>query len=160
AAASEGWAGETGRLTFMAFQQLTMPSAASRAAGVERIGIGQAIDCDRFRLRTFLATLPNEELDRRAGESKLTEIAAALDGNPKAIFFERAGRHPLVGNVMASRSRMALAFGVTPQQLLAEIMRRLRLKPELIELDQAQAPVQQVVLTGTDIDLTTLPVHL
>src|SRR5262249_24798032 len=49
---------------------------------------------------------------------------------------------------------------VSPQQLLSEIMRRLRLKPDIVEVAREQAPVQQVVTTGADIDLTKLPVHL
>jgi UbiD family decarboxylase len=61
---------------------------------------------------------------------------------------------------MASRSRFARAFGVTPQKLLPEILRRLRLKPELVDVSRDEAPVQQVVLTGADVDLTKLPVHL
>src|SRR2546421_2911401 len=60
----------------------------------------------------------------------------------------------------ASRSRFAKAFGVTPQKLLPEILRRLRSKPEFIEVSREEAPAQQVVATGADIDLTTLPVHL
>src|SRR5262249_5600033 len=33
-------------------------------------------------------------------------------------------------------------------------------KPEIVEVSRDEAPVQQAVLTGADIDLTTLPVHL
>ena len=66
----------------------------------------------------------------------------------------------LVGNVVGSRSRLAHAFGVAPDKLLPEIQRRLKLEPELIELDQNEAPVQEVVLTGKDADLTKLPAHL
>src|SRR5262249_11715006 len=60
--------------------------------------------------------------------------------------------------VTASRSRLARAFGVAPERLMAEVTRRLRNKPAVV--DVAQAPVQDVVLTGGDADLTTLPVHL
>ena len=42
----------------------------------------------------------------------------------------------------------------------AEIARRLAGKPQIVELERAEAPVQQVVLTGDDADLTALPVHL
>ncbi len=94
--------------------------------------------------------------------SKLSEVAGALEGNPKAVLFERAGRegHALIGNALASRTRFAKAFGTTPQKLLPEILRRLRSKPELVDVSRNEAPVQQVVATGTDIDLTKLPVHL
>ena len=85
-----------------------------------------------------------------------------LEGNPKAVLFRAAGpeRQELVGNVTGSRSRLALAFGVAPDKLLAEMQRRLRNKPEIVEVARAEAPVQEVVLTGDDADLTALPVHL
>jgi len=131
------------------------------------MGLGQVtaaavmpVDFDAYRLRTFVGGLGADELERRPGVTRLNAIAQALEANPKAVLFEEAGGHPLVGNLMASRSRFARAFGVTPQKLLPEILRRLRLKPEIVEVSRDEAPVQQVVLTGADIDLTTLPVHL
>ena len=120
------------------------------------------VDYDRYRLRRFVEALDAAELERRAGMSKLSAVAGALEANPKAVLFERAGRegHALVGNVLASRTRFAQAFGVTPQTLLPEILRRLQTKPEFIEVGRGEAPVQEVVTTGADIDLTKLPVHL
>ena len=61
---------------------------------------------------------------------------------------------------MGSRARIARAFGVKPSELLPEVQRRLRNKPEIVEVTRAEAPVQEVVLTGDDADLTKLPVHL
>src|SRR5882757_5628606 len=92
------------------------------------------VDYDRYRLRSFVDTLDAGELERRTGTTKLSAIAAALEGNPKAVLFEAAGSggYALVGNALASRSRFALAFGVTPQKLLPEILRRLRSKPEIV----------------------------
>src|SRR5215470_3614724 len=131
------------------------------------MGLGQVtaaavmpVDFDAYRLRTFVGGLGADELERRPGVTRLNAIAQALEANPKAVLFEEAGGHPLVGNLMASRSRFARAFGVTPQKLLPEILRRLRLKPEIVEVSREEAPVQAVVMTGADIDLTRLPVHL
>ena len=124
------------------------------------LSVVPAVDFDRFRLKSFVDGLDDSELERRAGVSKLTEIARALEANPKAVLFDEAGGHALVGNVLAGRRRIAQAFGVAPQKLLPEILRRLRLKPEFIEVGRDAAPVQQVVLTGADVDLTKLPVHL
>jgi len=120
------------------------------------------VDYDRFRLRRFVERLDHDELERREGATKLTEVARALEANPKAVLFQSAGRegNPLVGNALASRARFARAFGVAPQKLLPEILRRLRTKPEFIEVSREEAPVQEVVLTGADVDLTKLPVHL
>src|SRR5262249_7563957 len=91
----------------------------------------------------------------------LADVAAALEGNARAVHFRAAGpeAQELVGNVNASRTRLARAFGVSPAQLAAEIQRRLRGKPEIVEISRAEAPVQQVVLTA-DAGLTALPVHL
>jgi 2,5-furandicarboxylate decarboxylase 1 len=120
------------------------------------------VDYDRYRLRRFVDQLGDTELERRGGTTKLAAIAAALEANPKAVLFEAAGAggHPLIGNALASRARFAQAFGVAPQKLLPEILRRLRAKPEIVEVGRDEAPVQQVVATGADIDLTKLPVHL
>jgi len=117
---------------------------------------------DRFRLRRFVESLPAEEIETRREGVDLADVAAALEDNPKAVWFRAAGpeRHELVGNVTASRSRIARAFGVAPGALTAEIQRRLRLKPDLVEVASAEAPAQEVVLTGADADLTALPAHL
>ena len=69
-------------------------------------------------------------------------------------------RQSLAANICASRNRLALAFGVAPEKLRAEVQRRLRNAPVIKELASADAPVQQVVLRGEEADLTRLPVHL
>src|SRR5262245_40205606 len=118
-------------------------------------------DFDRFRLRRFVEQLGADELDTRGDPIDLADVAAVLEGNPKAVYYRAAGpeRQELVGSVMGGRKRLAAAFGVSPDKLLAEIQRRLRTKPEIIEVSRAEAPCQQVVLTGDGADLTKLPVH-
>jgi UbiD family decarboxylase len=124
--------------------------------------VARANDLDRFRLRRFIEELGPDEIERRDAPVDLADIAKILDGNPRAVHFAAAGpeRQELIGNVVSSRSRIARAFGVAPAQLAAEIARRLANKQEIVEVTRAEAPVQQVVLTGTDADLTALPVHL
>jgi UbiD family decarboxylase len=125
--------------------------------------VAAAVDFDRFRLRRFIEQLDRcGELDTRKGTTTLAGVAKAIEESPKAVLFESAGGegHALVGNALASRRAFAEAFGVTPQRLLPEILRRLRNKPELVEVGREQAPVQELVSTGSDVDLTTLPVHL
>lgn len=121
-----------------------------------------APDMERFRLKRFLEGLDDAELDRRAGATPLSGIAEVLEGNPRAVWFDQPGGEStsLCGNVVAGRARIAHAFGTTPDKLLGEVMTRLRRKGEVIEVDRAVAPVQQVVLTGDECDLTALPVHL
>jgi len=127
--------------------QATAPSAAA--------------DFDRFRLRRFVESLDGE-LETVAEATDLAEVAQILEGNPRAVLFRAVGpeRQELVGNVSGSRARIARAFGVAPNELLPELLRRLRNRPDIVEVSRAEAPAQEVVLTGADADLTMLPVHL
>jgi UbiD family decarboxylase len=116
---------------------------------------------ERFRLRRFVEGL-GEDLETVHAATDLADVAAKLEGNPKAVLFRAVGaeRQELVGNVTASRARIARAFGVEAAALLPELLRRLRNKPDIVEISRAEAPVQGVVLTGEAADLTALPVHL
>src|SRR5258708_38997190 len=121
------------------------------------------VDFDRFRLRRFVEELAaTGELETKSGATRLADIARTLEANPKAVLFETAGRdgYPLVGNALGSRRRFAQAFGVTPQKLLPEILARLRGKAEFVEVGREEAPVQEIVQTGAEVDLTKLPAHL
>jgi 2,5-furandicarboxylate decarboxylase 1 len=122
----------------------------------------QGVDLDRFRLRRFIESLPDNELQAVAAATDLADVASHIEGNAKAVHLRRVGPEgaELVGNVCGARSRLALAFDVAPDRLCAEVQRRLRNRPEIIEVSRAEAPVQQVVLTGREADFTTLPVHL
>lgn len=102
---------------------------------------------------------PDEEL------GAITYLAARAQDAP-ALLFERIegdtlGARVLTNMLGASTTRYALAVGIDPalsirDMILATrgIMRR-RLAP--IEVPQASAPVNEIVLTGDDIDLTRLP---
>ena len=120
-------------------------------------------DLERFRLRRFVEELAGtDELEVHADPIDLVDVAARVDGNPRAILFRSAGpeRAELVANVTASRARLARAFGVAPSELTTDVARRLRVPPQLVEVDRARAPVQDVVLLGVDADVTALPLHL
>ena len=114
------------------------------------------MDFERFRLRRFLESLPPHELERRPEPIDLGDVAAVHEGNAKAVWFARAGGAELAANVTASRSRLALAFGTTPERLLGEVLARLA-KPQPVA-EVKEAPVQAVV--EREPDLTQLPVHL
>ena len=121
------------------------------------------IDLERFRLRRFVEELRQTgELEVHAGTAELAEVALALEGHAKAVLFERVGKEgaQLAGNVMGGRARLARAFGATPDKLLAEVLRRLRTAPQVVEVPREAAPAQEVVLTGDKADLTMLPVNL
>ncbi len=120
-------------------------------------------DLDRFRLRRFMEDLIDcGEVEVRDDRVDLADLATIMQGNAKALWFRNVGdeKMELVGNVVAGRNRLARAFEVEPRQVALEMQRRLRLKPEIINLGRADAPVQEVVLQGADADLTKLPVHL
>jgi len=123
---------------------------------------GQAIDCDAFRLRTFLQTLEGtDELEIVEEQVDLADVADRLEGNPRAVLFRKVGPEgaELVGNVVGSRERLARALGVSQDKMLSELLERLRHKPQIVEIAREAAPVQEVVLTGEDADLTQLPVN-
>src|SRR5207244_7629812 len=99
--------------------------ALRMAVPLRRHDGGDLMDLHAFRLRRFLESLPPEELQRVDQPIELGEVAAVHDGNPKAVWFARAGGAELAANVTASRSRLALAFGTKPELLLAEVLKRL-----------------------------------
>ncbi len=114
------------------------------------------------RLRDFVALLEEHgELETVDDAVDLVDVAARLDGNPRAVLFRnlRGCRMPLAGNVMGSRRRLALAFGVPERDLLAEVVRRAA-SPLPPVRAAGTTPVQEVVWTGEEADLTRLPVHL
>lgn len=118
-------------------------------------------DMQRFGLRTFLAELGPDELERRPDPVALADVAAVLEGNPKAVWFDAPGGPiPLCGNVAGSRSRLARAFGSTADRVLHDVVNRLRTPGRLVQVAREHAPVQDVVQVGDECDLTTLPVHL
>jgi 2,5-furandicarboxylate decarboxylase 1 len=126
-----------------------------------RVAAKTPAEVDRFRLRRFVEGL-GDELATVNEATDLADVAAILEGNAKAVLFRAVGpeRQELVGNVTGSRARIARAFGVEPSALLPELLRRLRNRPTIVEVERGEAPVQEVVLTGEDADLTALPVHL
>ena len=119
-------------------------------------------DVERFRLRSFVESLPQEELQVITEPLDLVDLGARLDGNSKAVLFRAAGpeKAELVGNVMGSRSRIAHGFGANEKDVLQEVIRRLNTQIAPVEVSSSRAPVHQVVWTGKDADFTRLPIHL
>jgi 2,5-furandicarboxylate decarboxylase 1 len=117
-------------------------------------------DTETFRLRTFVAGLDKEELDTVDDPVDLADLTAHMDGNAKAVLFRQAGpeQAEIVGNLAASRSRLAHAFGVREPDLLQEIMKRLRTPQGTVEVPSEEAPIHDIVWTGDDADFLKLPV--
>ena len=121
----------------------------------------EAIPADEepFRLRRFVRLLEaHGELETVDAPVDLCDVAARLHGNPKAVLFGnlRGCEMELAGNVMGSRRRLALAFGVPERALLSEVVRR---AGALLPPTRAggKPPVQEVVWTGADADLLDEP---
>ncbi|HEY5348402.1 MAG TPA: UbiD family decarboxylase [Candidatus Lustribacter sp.] len=122
-----------------------------------------AADLDRFRLRTFLSKVAEiGELETVAGPTQLCDVSARVESSSNAVLFNDVGpeRYQMVGGVAASRLRIAAAFGVPPEKAVHEMIRRLANPQGSVEIASADAPVHAKVITGADIDLTTLPFHL
>ena len=120
-------------------------------------------DTEKFRLRSFVERLVQQgHCVVHDAPIDLVDVAAALDGNPKAVWFRNVGpeRTELVGNVMGARERLALALDTDSPGFARVLRERLAHPFEPIEVPSAAAPVHEVVLTGEDADLTRLPVHL
>ena len=114
------------------------------------------LDLDRFRLRRFIDRLRDiGELEEHDEPVALADLSAIIEATPKTVLFHQAGpeRCQMVGNVMGSRARLAAAMGVPEAGMVAEVQRRYALAPDIIEVPGSVAPVQQVVLTGDQIDL-------
>jgi UbiD family decarboxylase len=121
------------------------------------------IDTERFRLRSFVEKLVGlGECEVREEPIDLIDVGGVLEGNPRAVHFKAAGpeKAELVGNVMGSRKRLALALDTDERELSATLSRRLNKLHPAQKVSSQQAPVQQVVLKGDDADLCALPVHL
>ena len=90
------------------------------------------VDTERFRLRNFVDKLIGAgECEVHDKPIDLVDIGAVLDGNPRAVLFKAAGpeKAELVGNIMASRKRLAMALDTDERGLLGTLSQRLN-KPQ------------------------------
>ena len=81
-----------------------------------------AIDTERFRLRRYVERLVQlGECEVHDQPIDLIDVGAVLDGNPRATWFKAVGpeKAELIGNVMGSRKRLALALDTDEAGLLA-----------------------------------------
>ncbi|MGC1305415.1 MAG: UbiD family decarboxylase [Caulobacteraceae bacterium] len=121
------------------------------------------VDVEKHRLRTFVERLVQHgECVVHDAPIDLADVAGVLDTTEQAVWFTQVGpeRSELVGNVMGSRNRLALSLDATPATFPKVLRERLARPIAPVEVSRQQAPVQQVVLTGADADLTSLPVNL
>lgn len=121
------------------------------------------IDTEAFRLRRFVEELVDSgECETIDQPTELLDLGGKLDCNPKAVWFRAAGpeRAEVVGNVMGSRRRLALSLDTDEKGFPAKLRDAIEHAIAPVDIPAADAPVQEVVLTGDDADFTKLPVHL
>ena len=121
------------------------------------------IDTETFRLRRFVDELvAREECVVHDAPIDLIDLAGVLDCNPKAVLFRAAGpeRAHVVGGVMGSRLRLAMALGTDDAGFPALLRERVAHPIAPVIVRGSEAPVQEIVVTGNDSNLCTLPVHL
>jgi 2,5-furandicarboxylate decarboxylase 1 len=127
----------------------------------EKNSIKDILAEDRFSLRKHMAKIKAMGLvETIEAETDLADIAHSLQGSDKAVYFTNVGpeKTEIIGNVMGSRALLGAAFDVEEQDVLAELLKRLKTPQNVVEVTSAQAPVQQIILEGEDADLTKLPV--
>ena len=121
------------------------------------------VDLNKFRLRRFVEKLNKlGEVDVIEKPTDLSDLATLIEENPKAIWFKDVGPDNLeiVASVNGSRYRLAKAMDVSPDNLVSEYRNRLKNPQPVIEIKNPDAPVQKVVLTGKDADLSRLPFYV
>ncbi len=101
-----------------------------------------------------------KEVDPKFGVSGILERLEE-DGKFPLVIFEnvKGSKYPLVANMHASFERLKLAVGMTEgsvKDFVAECARREEklIKPEIVE----SGPVQEIVVTGADVDVEELPI--
>ncbi|HET9489972.1 MAG TPA: UbiD family decarboxylase [Methylomirabilota bacterium] len=118
-------------------------------------------------LRSFLDLLKRERpadlmlISREIDPAhEITALVVKLDrelGRRPVLLFERVRgtRFPVLTNLHASRSRLALAMSTAPAETLRTYLRAMErpVAPRVV----SGGPVKEVVLTGGQVDLGTLP---
>jgi UbiD family decarboxylase len=119
-------------------------------------------DFETFRLRRFVERLIDMgEVDIHDESVPMAQISSIVEATDKAVLFRKAGPEgiELAVAVCGGRKRIAAAFDTTPDKVADEYLRRIANPQPVFEVRQDEAPVQEVAVTGKDVDLTRLPFH-
>lgn len=119
-------------------------------------------------LRTFINQIAQERPDELVMVERevdpvfeLTGVVEKLEKShqyPGVLFTNVKGsKLPVFINSMASYRRLAMSLGFTLEEAIREYSIREANPLPLKEVDSAQAPVHEVILTGDDVDLGLLP---
>jgi UbiD family decarboxylase len=120
------------------------------------------VNMDKYRLRRFVERLVEiGEMEVHDEPVPLTKVSEIIEGTEKGVLFKKAGpeKLELAAKTAGNRKRLAAAFGVAEDQLYDEYFKRLANPKQSVEVTKADAPVQDVVIQGKDVDLTKLPFY-
>lgn len=124
--------------------------------------VARGVDLEKFRLRRFVERLIDMgEVDVHDEPVPLTALSEMIEASERAQLFTRAGpeRVEIVAKTAGSRRRLAAAFDTTDDQVAESYFKRLSTPQAIVEIPSSDAPVHQVVIEGSDVDLTKLPFH-
>ncbi|HEX9836467.1 MAG TPA: UbiD family decarboxylase domain-containing protein [Alphaproteobacteria bacterium] len=119
-------------------------------------------DFETFRLRRFVERLIDMgEVEIHDESVPMAQISSIVEATDKAVLFRKAGPEgiELAAAVCGGRKRIAAAFDTTPDKVADEYLRRIANPQPVFEVPQDEAPVQEVAISGKDVDLTRLPFH-
>jgi 2,5-furandicarboxylate decarboxylase 1 len=112
--------------------------------------------------RDFLVDLEAAgELRRVKKPVDLRNVSALIAQSSQATLFEALKEYPswqLAGALVSTRKRLALAMGSSEGDIAMRFEQGLNRPVEAVMVDNA--PCQEVVLTGKDVDLTAVPYPL
>jgi len=112
--------------------------------------------------RDFLRELEAAgEIARAKKPVDLRDVSALLAQSSQAVIFENLKEYPkwqLAGALVSTRKRLALAMGCAENDVAVRFEQGLArlIEPVMVE----DAPCQEVVLRGKDVDLTAIPYPL
>jgi 2,5-furandicarboxylate decarboxylase 1 len=121
-----------------------------------------AIDTEKYRLRPFVDRLIEMgEVEIHEEPVPLTGLGPIIEGTQRAVLFKQAGpeRFEIVAKTAGNRRRLAAAFGAKEDDFYEAYFRRLANPQPVVEVPSGEVPVHQVVITGSDVDLTRLPFY-
>jgi 4-hydroxy-3-polyprenylbenzoate decarboxylase len=82
----------------------------------------------------------------------------ADDGGPALLFESIKGHNmPALANLFGTRHRIAMAVGAPVADLAGVIAERLRRRIPPVQVEPSEAPSQQIVLKGDEVDLGIIP---
>ncbi len=112
--------------------------------------------------RDFLGALEGaKELARIKKPVDVRDLSALLGQSSRAVLFENVKEYPnwhIAGALVSSRKRLALAMGCEENDVAVRFEQGLErlIEPVMVK----EAPCQEVVLQGKDVDLTAIPYPL